>query len=232
MESHGFQCWTDVSNANKRYAIGHAPDPADSLQTQIQRKIKGAVAVVCCVTPKYICSENCTKDLSIAESMKKPIVPVMLQWLAWPPEGGRARRILAPLSCIDMSNNNLFKRNLSTFEIYLKKCASKHNTWWFRRTKWVHSRVLWVTPAWRRSPGNQANNETFPSSLWIHWPQIFSRNTLACWRSRIEQTLGCRIAGKFGWKSHTPPKIRSASNSLTRYRAMTKWKYNFVMVSF
>lgn len=138
LESHGFQCWTDVSNANRRYAIGHAPDPADSLQIQIQRKIKAAVAVVCCVTPKYICSENCTKDLSIAESMKKPIVPVMLQWLAWPPEGGRARRILAPLSCIDMSNNNLFKRNLSTFEIYLKKCANKHNTWWFRRTKWVH----------------------------------------------------------------------------------------------
>ena len=77
------------------------------------------------MTPKYVCSENCTKDLSIAESLNKPVVPVMLQWLAWPPEGGRARRILAPLSCIDMSNDNLFKRNLSTVEAHLKKLAGK-----------------------------------------------------------------------------------------------------------
>ena len=84
-----------------------------------------ATAVVCCVTPKYICSENCTKDLSIAESLNKPVVPLMLQWLAWPPEGGRARRILAPLSCIDMSNDNLFKRNLSIVEAHLKKLAGK-----------------------------------------------------------------------------------------------------------
>lgn len=127
LESHGFQCWTDVSNTSKRHATSHSPPPGDNLQTQIQRKIKAAAAVVCCVTPKYICSENCTKDLTIAESMNKPIVPVMLQWLTWPPEGGRVRRILAPLQCIDMSNDNLFKRNLSTVETHLKKYAGKHS---------------------------------------------------------------------------------------------------------
>ena len=125
LESHGFQCWTDVSNGNKRHATSPSPKHGDTLQTQIQRNIKAAAAVVCCVTPKYVCSENCTKDLSIAESLNKPVVPVMLQWLAWPPEGGRARRILAPLSCIDMSNDNLFKRNLGTVEAHLKKLAAK-----------------------------------------------------------------------------------------------------------
>lgn len=127
LESHGFQCWTDVSNANKRHTTRHSSNHGDTLQTQIQRNIKAAAAVVCCVTPKYICSENCTKDLSVAESLNKPVIPVMLQWLAWPPEGGRVRRILAPLSCIDMSNDSLFKRNLSTVETHLKKLAGKHS---------------------------------------------------------------------------------------------------------
>ena len=126
LESHGFQCWTDVSNANKRHAASKSPTH-ESSQSQIQRNIKAAVAVVCCVTPKYVCSENCIKDLSLAESMNKPVVPVMLQWLAWPPEGGRVRRILAPLQCIDMSNDSLFKRNLSTVESHLSKFAGSHN---------------------------------------------------------------------------------------------------------
>ncbi|XP_068747713.1 uncharacterized protein [Montipora capricornis] len=128
LENHGFQCWTDVSNPNKRHSASHAVDNGDNLQTRIQRKIKAAAAVVCCVTPKYIRSENCTKDLSIAESMNKPVVPVMFQWLAWPPEGVRVRRILAPLPCIDMSNNNLFKRHLSTVETHLRRCAAKHSS--------------------------------------------------------------------------------------------------------
>lgn len=116
-----------MSNPNKRHSASHAVDNGDNLQTRIQRKIKAAAAVVCCVTPKYIRSENCTKDLSIAESMNKPVVPVMFQWLAWPPEGVRVRRILAPLPCIDMSNNNLFKRHLSTVETHLRRCAAKHS---------------------------------------------------------------------------------------------------------
>lgn len=126
LESHGFQCWTDVSSANKRHASGKSPTHENS-QSQIQRNIKAAAAVVCCVTPKYVCSENCIKDLSLAESMNKPVVPVMFQWLAWPPEGGRVRRILAPLQCIDMSNDSLFRRNLSTVESHLSKFAGKHS---------------------------------------------------------------------------------------------------------
>lgn len=126
LESHGYQCWTDVSNANKRHATSNSPSH-ESAPNQIQRNIKAAAAVVCCVTPKYICSENCTKDLNLAVSMNKPVVPVMLQWLAWPPEGGRVRRILAPLQCIDMSNESLFRRNLSTVESHLKKFAGKQS---------------------------------------------------------------------------------------------------------
>ena len=87
--------------------------------------MKAAKAVVCCVTQKYICSDNCVKDLALAELLHKPIIPLLLQWIAWPPESGavKARKILAPQTCIDLSNDKLFKRNLHSVVMCLNRLS-------------------------------------------------------------------------------------------------------------
>ena len=116
LESYGYDCCTDMGPVGGQSGSRTGP-PQGTLQGK--RNINAAKVVVCCVTNKYIHSEV-TKDLALADSLRKPILPVMLQWLSWPPEG-HMHRILAPLKCIDMSNEKLFKRNLNTVVAHVKK---------------------------------------------------------------------------------------------------------------
>ena len=50
----------------------------ETLQSQIQRNMKASSVVLCCITPKYLQSDNCNKDLTLAETFQKPIIPIML----------------------------------------------------------------------------------------------------------------------------------------------------------
>jgi len=69
--------------------------------------------LVCCITAKYLQSENCFRDLTAADSLQKPIIPVMLRFMPWPPEGApiQVRKILARRVAIDLSNEKLFRQN-------------------------------------------------------------------------------------------------------------------------
>lgn len=102
----------------------------ENLQSQILRKMKSSGLVICCITHKYICSENCSNDLSLAKTLSKPIVPLMFQWMSWPPDGlaFKVRKILAPLHFIDMSNDKLFKKNVSVVISHAKKHHSSPNS--------------------------------------------------------------------------------------------------------
>jgi len=47
-------------------------------------------AVIACVSPKYVVSHHCMKELSLADLLRKPIIPVMIDQTIWPPPGGMA----------------------------------------------------------------------------------------------------------------------------------------------
>ena len=59
----------------------------DSLYDKIDRGMRGCKAVVSCVTQKYSLSANCRREVSLADALKKPIIPLMLEQIKWPPDG-------------------------------------------------------------------------------------------------------------------------------------------------
>lgn len=96
----------------------------NSLQNLVQQNMKASVAVIACITPKYILSEHCVKDLTLADSVfRKPIVPLMLQYCPWPPEGtsNQLRKLLARFKPIDLSNDKLFRQNVPILLDRIKK---------------------------------------------------------------------------------------------------------------
>ena len=77
LTQRGYHCWMDI------YQMGGG----DSLYDKIDRGIRGCKVVVSCVTPKYSLSANCRREVSLADALKKPIVPLLLETMTWPPEG-------------------------------------------------------------------------------------------------------------------------------------------------
>ncbi|XP_013421017.1 uncharacterized protein LOC106181240 [Lingula anatina] len=121
LEANDFPCWVDISptltqrgNSGVSNRGVHGTDSGETLQSQIQRNMKAASVVLCCITPKYMQSDNCVKDLTLAETLHKTVIPVMLRFCPWPPEGAppQVRKILVRLSPIDLSNERLFKQNV------------------------------------------------------------------------------------------------------------------------
>lgn len=132
LESQGYDCCMDVNTVSspRRSSSQETDLSNDNLQSQILRKMKSSSVVLCCITHKYICSENCSNDLNLANSLSKPIVPLIFQWMAWPPEGlaFKVRKMLAPLHAVDMSNEKLFKKNLNVVISQAKKHHSSHSS--------------------------------------------------------------------------------------------------------
>ena len=59
----------------------------DSLYDKIDKGVRGCKVVVSCVTTKYSLSANCRREVSLADALKKPIIPLLLEQMTWPPEG-------------------------------------------------------------------------------------------------------------------------------------------------
>ena len=60
--------------------------------------------MLCCITPRYVVSENCYKEISLADLLRKPVVPVMVERTPWPPPGPLAL-ILSRLIYIDLAGS-------------------------------------------------------------------------------------------------------------------------------
>ena len=58
--------------------------------------------VICCVTQRYCKSEMCQREVTLADALRKPIIPLLFEFLDWPPAGQLAL-IFAKLLYIDMS---------------------------------------------------------------------------------------------------------------------------------
>lgn len=135
LQLQGISCWVDISSTmagpqQARMSSGvsqrsahYLDTTADSLQSQIQRTMKSAAVVLCCITPKYMQSDNCIKDLTLAETFHRPIIPVMMRFCPWPPEGApsQVRKILIKHSPVDLSNEKLFKQNIFSLIDKIKK---------------------------------------------------------------------------------------------------------------
>ncbi|XP_048256527.1 uncharacterized protein LOC124147603 isoform X2 [Haliotis rufescens] len=91
LERAGFTCWMDIGQMGG----------GDQLNLKIDEGIRNCVLFVSCITPKYVVSHHCNRELALADILKKPIIPVMFESVVWPPPGGMSV-ILSQLVYINM----------------------------------------------------------------------------------------------------------------------------------
>ena len=59
----------------------------DSLYDKIDRGIRGCKVVLTSITQKYTLSANYRREVSLADALKKPIIPLLMEKSDWPPTG-------------------------------------------------------------------------------------------------------------------------------------------------
>lgn len=106
LTSLGMKCWLDI----QQMAGG------DSLYFKIDEGIRNCAVVISCVTLRYSQSANCRKEVALADSVSKPIVPILLEkGLKYPPPGPMAPT-LGVLKCINFTSNNINANNEISWE--------------------------------------------------------------------------------------------------------------------
>lgn len=107
----GISCWLDI----KQMGGG------DSLYDKIDRGLRNCHVVISFVTVKYGLSANCRKEIALADSLGKPIVPVVMdRELKYPPAGPMAPT-LSTLKYIDYSSQDDIKWE----GVYLKQLLER-----------------------------------------------------------------------------------------------------------
>ena len=75
-KNHHWTLWMDID----QITVGH------QLNTAIEKAIRGCKAAIIVLTPEYGESKNCVKEISLADAMGKPLIPIIFEDVAWPPE--------------------------------------------------------------------------------------------------------------------------------------------------
>ena len=135
LERAGFPCWADIAmggpprgsssrSSRSSAAFSHLDSASETLAGQIQRTMKSCHVVICCITPKYLQSDNCAKDLTLADAFHKPIIPLLLRYAPAESAPNYVRRILLRYPYIDLSNERLYKQNINVLLERVKKAIS------------------------------------------------------------------------------------------------------------
>ncbi|XP_066282385.1 uncharacterized protein [Branchiostoma lanceolatum] len=94
LEAAGYPCWMDIGQMGG----------GDALYEKIDQGMRASKVVIACLTTKYSVSQNCSKEINLANLLGKTIIPIMFQKIDWPPPGGMSL-IFSPLLYIDMTSN-------------------------------------------------------------------------------------------------------------------------------
>lgn len=62
---------------------------------------------VACLTPRYLASHYCARELLLADVLRKPILPVIVDHVPWPPPGPLCLA-LASLCYVDLKGETLY----------------------------------------------------------------------------------------------------------------------------
>ena len=76
LTSLDFSCWLGV----------YQMSGSESLYNKITQGLHGCRVVLACVTKKYTRAENCQQEVRLAHSLKRPIIPLLLEEVRWPLE--------------------------------------------------------------------------------------------------------------------------------------------------
>ncbi|XP_012946843.1 uncharacterized protein LOC101858605 [Aplysia californica] len=96
LTSRGLTCWTDVQQMGA----------GDSLFEKAETGLRTCQLVVACVSQKYAVATNCRREISLARTLEKRIIPVAVEEITWPLEGP-LRDIMSKLSCFELWKDNL-----------------------------------------------------------------------------------------------------------------------------
>ena len=77
LEEAGYACWMDIGQMGG----------GDKLFAKIDAGIRGAKVIICCMNSAYAESDNCLREVHLAISTGKPIIPLQMEKQKWPPEG-------------------------------------------------------------------------------------------------------------------------------------------------
>ena len=81
--------------------------------------------MISCVTGPYTKSPNCQQEVALADALKKPILPLLFESVAWPPEGPMAMPF-APLlyvDCCDGLKTKTLDNLVTIVQSRIKKCS-------------------------------------------------------------------------------------------------------------
>ena len=86
---------------------------SESLYNKITQGLQGCRVMIACVTKKYTRADNCQQEIRLAYSLKRPIIPVVLEEVRWPLEG-ETGKLLMEYECIKFENMNFDDTNFET----------------------------------------------------------------------------------------------------------------------